>query len=98
MLADERINKLFEDIYLPILIAHQRAFLKFALGGPNEYTGKSLREAHAKLVEKKGLSHYHFDSVAEILKESIYEAGIEEKTCNKIMNYIESTREEILNL
>jgi len=99
MIADDRINKLFEDIYLPILISHQRAFIKFSLDdGDSGYTGKPLREAHATLVDKKGLNDFHFDVVKELFEESLNEANIQEEKKSEIIEFIETTRKEVLNL
>lgn len=46
MLEDEVVNEVFKGVDMDRLRAHQAAFLAYALGGPVEYDGKTLREAH----------------------------------------------------
>ena len=50
VLADYRINRFFDDINMDKQAAKQKAFFTMAFGGPNTYTGKDLRNAHARLV------------------------------------------------
>ena len=64
---DPRVAAFFNRFDSERLLAHQREFLTFALGGPHPYTGRSLRAAHGPLVEKLGLDDEHFDAVGECL-------------------------------
>ena len=48
VMADNRINRFFKDINLKKQSQKLKAFLAYAFGGPNKYTGRTLREAHAK--------------------------------------------------
>ena len=41
-LSDARIKMMFEGIDMDRLKKHQKAFMTFALGGPNNYAGKQL--------------------------------------------------------
>ena len=72
VLADDRINQYFEGVDMDQQAAKQKAFLTMALGGPNNYTGKDMREGHAHLVEK-GLNDTHFDAVMENLGATGYQ-------------------------
>jgi hemoglobin len=58
--------------------AKQKAFLTVAFGGPNNYTGKDMRMAHAHLVAK-GLSDSHFDAVVENLAATLTELGVSDE-------------------
>ena len=49
VLADDSIARFFEDIDMDAQREKQKGFLTMAFGGPNEYTGKDLRRAHAPL-------------------------------------------------
>ncbi len=40
VLADDRISSYFEDVDMDRQAAKQKAFLTFALGGPNQYSGR----------------------------------------------------------
>ena len=94
--ADNRINHFFKDINLIKQSQKLKAFLAYAFGGPNKYTGRPLREAHAKLVEK-GLNDSHFDAVLENLGNSLKELGVSEDLIKEAANIAESARNDILN-
>lgn len=61
VLADERISHFFDDVDMNKQAAKQKAFLTMAFGGPHQYTGKHMREAHAHLADRSwknyGLIH-----------------------------------------
>ena len=65
VLADDLISHFFDDADMDGQRAKQKAFLTMVFGGPNEYTGKDLRTAHAPLVDK-GLDDSHFDAVPRL--------------------------------
>jgi hemoglobin len=50
VLEDPDLRSYFDGIEMARLKAHQRAFLAAALGGPEQYEGRSMREAHAALA------------------------------------------------
>ncbi|MBL8606216.1 MAG: group 1 truncated hemoglobin, partial [Myxococcales bacterium] len=64
VLGDPRISRFFDGVDMDAQAAKQKAFFTMALGGPNTYTGKDMRAAHAHLV-KDGLNDGHFDAVVE---------------------------------
>ncbi|OKH20198.1 hypothetical protein NIES593_19550 [Hydrococcus rivularis NIES-593] len=67
VLADERIKHFFANTDMAKQRAHQKAFLTYAFGGTDKYSGSDMREAHKALVVEQGLNHEHFDAVAEDL-------------------------------
>ena len=97
VLMDGRISHFFDNTDMRRLYAHQSQFLSFALGGPNEYQGRDIREAHKNLVEKHGLEERHFDIVAEHLLATLIDLGITEETRNEIMSIVGSTKDAVLN-
>ncbi|MCJ8345559.1 group 1 truncated hemoglobin, partial [bacterium] len=72
VLTDDRISHFFDDVDMDGQIAKQKGFLTMAFGGPNNYSGKDLRDGHAHLVEK-GLNSSHVDVVIELLAGSLKE-------------------------
>ena len=76
--------------------AKQKAFLTMAFGGPNEYTGKDMRTAHAGLVSR-GLNDRHFDAVCGHLKATLEELGVPEGLMTQILHVAESVRDDVLN-
>lgn len=76
--------------------AKQKSFLTMAFGGPNEYTGKDMRTAHAQLVED-GLDESHFDAVLGHLKSTLEELGIDPDAILEVIALAEGTRDDVLN-
>jgi hemoglobin len=69
--------------------------MSLAFGGPNEYTGRSLREGHARLV-KKGLNDSHFDVVLELLGETLQELNVPADLIAEAAALVESVRDDVL--
>lgn len=97
ILADSRLKMFFKNIDTRRLARHQHHLLMTVTGGPGRYNGRSLRDAHRKLVLEQGLNDSHFDAVAEILKSTLEELGVEESAVVEIMGIVEGTRADILN-
>jgi hemoglobin len=73
--TDGSINHFFDDIDTRMMRAMQKDFLIMVMGGPNGYTGKELRKAHAYLLEK-GLNDLHIDTVVGHLKTTLEELRV----------------------
>jgi hemoglobin len=73
----------------------QKAFLTFAFGGPQKYTGRTLRKSHAKLVEK-GLNDSHFDAVIEHLGATLKELNVPDLLISEAAAIAESVRNDVL--
>lgn len=95
VLADQRIKHFFEGVDMTKQRAKQKAFLTYVFGGPNNYTGKKMKEAHSKLVEK-GLNDSHFDAVMENLGKTLQELGVDPSLIGEAAAIAESTRNDIL--
>lgn len=95
VLADKRINQFFEGVDMEKQAAKQKAFLTVAFGGPNKYTGKDLRDAHAHLV-KRGLNDSHFDAVMEHLGATLAELKVPGNLIAEAAAIAESTRNDVL--
>ncbi len=95
VLADDRINKFFVGIDMDAQRRKQIIFLTYAFGGPNNYDGKSMRDAHAKLVEQ-GLNDSHFDAVVENLGATLKELGVADELIQEAAGIAETTRNDIL--
>lgn len=95
VLEDYRINRFFDKTDMDEQLAKQKAFFTFAFGGPNEYSGRDLREAHARLV-KMGLDDSHFDIVMAHLGATLVELNVPEDLIAEAANIAESTRDDVL--
>lgn len=93
---DERIGEFFNGVDIDRLARKQKAFLTYAFGGPSEYTGQTLREAHANLV-RKGLDDSHFDAVLQNLGDTLRELGVSEELIKEAAAVAESTRDDVLD-
>jgi hemoglobin len=95
VLADPRINHFFENVDMEKQARMQKGFLTFAFGGSHNYTGQSLRTAHARLV-KQGLTDSHFDAVLEHLAATLKELHVPDDLISEAHKIAESVRDEVL--
>lgn len=95
VLSDGRISAFFDGVDMEQQAAKQAAFLTMALGGPNSYTGRDMRAAHAKLVER-GLNDSHFDAVVENLGATLTELGVPGEKIQVIAGQLEGLRADVL--
>ena len=96
VLNDDRVSRFFEDVDMDEQRAKQKSFLTMVFGGPNDYTGKDLREAHKSLVDD-GLDDSHFDAVAVHLQNTLEELGVPAELVNQVMATAAGTRDDVLN-
>ena len=94
VLADPLLAAYFDDVDMDRQIAKQAAFLTMALGGPNAYTGRDLRAAHAAL---EGIRDEHVDRVLEHLAQSLRELGVSEADIAAAGAVADSARDDVLN-
>ena len=97
VLTDDSISHFFDTTDMDAQRAKQKSFLTMAFGGPNNYTGKDMREAHAPLVAK-GLNEGHFNAVAGHLQATLEELGVAEDLVNQVMAIAASTHDDVLGL
>lgn len=95
VLSDDRISKFFEGVDMERQAQKQKAFLTMVFGGPNAYTGKDMRAAHARLVAQ-GLSDVHFDAVVENLGATLKELGVADERIAEVAAIAETTRKDVL--
>ena len=95
VLNDDRIKEFFDDVDMNKQKNKQRAFLTMAFGGPNNYSGKAMRDGHAHLV-KRSLNDSHFDAVAENLAKSLADLNVPEDLIAQVLEIAGSTRDDVL--
>ncbi len=96
VLADGRLARFFDTVDMESQIAKQKAFLTMAFGGPNSYSGKDMRDAHARLVAM-GLNDSHVDAVIENLSTTLRQLGVAESDVNEIAALANSVRNDVLS-
>lgn len=95
VLSDDRVKHWFAKTNMAHQHKQQKSFLIAAFGGPNNYKGRPMDHAHAKLV-KQGLNDSHFDAIAENLQNTLLEMGVEKSLVDEVITAAASLREEIL--
>ena len=94
VLADDRISSFFDTVDMPGQIQKQKAFLTMAFGGPNNYTGKDMREAHKGM----NLTEEHFGAVAEALVGTLQELSVPQDIIDEIVAVALSVKDDVLNV
>ena len=95
VLSDKRVNGFFTGTDMARQAKKQKAFLAFAFGGPNKYTGKRMMDAHAPLVEK-GLNDTHVDAIIELLGTTLKEFDVTNEKIQDVVAVAESVRNQVL--
>lgn len=93
VLADDRISEFFDSVDMDAQRAKQKAFLTFAFGGPNNYSGRDMRTAHASMK----LTEEHFNAVMENLGATLVELGVPDPLIAKAAAIATSVKDDVLN-
>lgn len=92
IMDEESLEAYFWDIDMTRLMRHQVDFLCMVLGGPANYTGRSLKDAHAHL----NITEEHFNTVAGLLEEALEEGGMEDDDIEAVIGIVASTKDDIV--
>lgn len=95
VMCDPRLEPFFDHIDMSAQIQKQIAFMTMAFDGPHGYTGRSMTDAHARLVEQ-GMNDEHFDLVVGHLSDTLRELGIDPADAREALTIVESTRDAVL--
>ena len=96
VLADPSISQYFDGVDMDAQRTKQKAFLTMVFGGPNTYSGRDLRTAHADLVSR-GLNESHFAAVAGHLQATLAELGVDPATTAEVMAIAGGAKADVLN-
>ena len=81
VLADSELAPYFSDVKMMAQVRQQIRFFTTALGGPADYTGRDMKEAHAGL----GVTSHHFDLVAGHLVATLAELGVSQDLIDEVV-------------
>ena len=95
VLRDDTLAPFFDGVDMDALSLKQIASLTVALGGPSNYTGKDMREAHKVFVEK-GMNQNDFNAVAGYLKATLKELKVPGAEIDEIMSIVSPIKAEAL--
>jgi hemoglobin len=96
LLSDGRVARFFDGVDMNDQIAKQKSFLTMAFGGPNNYSGLDMRNAHKRLLDK-GLNDSHVDAVLENLDRTLRQLGVGEKEVKEVCDLANSVRDDVLS-
>ncbi|WP_236056404.1 group 1 truncated hemoglobin [Mycobacterium sp. SM1] len=91
VLADDRLAGFFSGTNLNRLKGRQAEFLAAAFGGPEPYTGVSMKRAH----QGRGITMRHFNLVAGYLGDALSAAGVPAETVDEILALVAPLAGEI---
>lgn len=95
--SDPEINHFFDGLVMTRQKKMMEYFLTFAFGGPNNYSGRSMRAAHTRQV-KQGLNEAHFDCVMTHLGDTLTELGVPAAKIQEAATIALSVKDDVLNL
>jgi hemoglobin len=93
VLDDPQLAPFFAGVSMPKLKGRQVEFFAAALGGPDVYEGRSMRQAHAG----RGIGQAVFDQVAVHLTGALAAAGVPAETIAQIAATITRLAGEIVS-
>jgi len=92
VLQSPSLRPFFEGANMERIIDHQTKLIAHVLGGPAEYTGRELGAAHTHLK----ITGAAFAEVAEILQETLEDAGMADEDIATVMGIVGGTRGSVV--
>jgi hemoglobin len=92
VLADPALAPFFDGVDAARLRAHQRAFLTMALGGPRDYDGRNLTDAHRNL----DIGDQEFNLVAGHLTAVLNELEVPSELADETLTAVAGLRDVVL--
>lgn len=92
VLADDEVNHFFAHTDMEKQHRHQTQFISYALGGPNQYSGRSMEKAHSGL----NLQPEHFNAIAKHLGEAMAAHGVSSEDIQTALNKVATLKEAVL--
>jgi hemoglobin len=92
VLADEIVSHFFDHTDMEKQRRHQTAFISYALGGPKQYSGRSMEKAHAGL----NLQPEQFDAIVKHLTDAIIAHGASQEDLDEALGKIATLKEAVL--
>jgi hemoglobin len=92
VLADDTVNHFFAHTDMEQQRHHQTAFISYALGDSNQYTGRSMEKAHEGL----DLQPEHFNAIVKHLSEALAAKGVSPEEINAVLDRIATLKPAVL--
>lgn len=91
--ADEQVSHYFDEVSLPTLKRHQALMITTILGGPNQYDGRTLDEAHAPL----SITEADYHRVGSHLMSCLEDAGVPDDIQGRVGVALGQVRDSIVS-
>lgn len=92
VLDDETVAHFFDDMDMAAQRAHMTQFLSSVAGGPVDYTGDEMREAHEPLA----LEQEHFDAIATHLEGALRSFDLPDEAVDAVMAEVAALEDDVL--
>lgn len=92
LLDDDDVGPFFDDVDMGRIVDHQTKFISSLLGGPASYTDEQIARMHRHLA----ITERHFDTMAEILADTLRDHGMEQADVETVMHAFEGRRQLIV--
>ena len=92
MLGDERLAGYFSGTEIGQLKRHQVLLISQVMGGPAQYDGRDLQQAHAGL----DISHDDFSLVVSYLAQALEEAGVPPEIIARVGGQLAATKADVV--
>ncbi|MFB1298920.1 group 1 truncated hemoglobin [Mycobacterium sp. pW049] len=93
LIADPALTPYFDGVDMRRLKGHQRSFIAAAIGGPEPYLGRSMRESHAQWH----IQAIHFDRVVDHLIETLSDLGVSGSIIEQIGAKLAPLKDEVVS-
>jgi hemoglobin len=90
---DEQLRDYFDEMDLESLRTHQTEFLSMVMGGPTDYSGRKMREAHAEL----DISQADFVVLVDYLERALTQNGVGETQTAEILAAVATYEDAVLD-
>ena len=90
--ADDQVGHYFQEVSLPTLKRHQVLMITTILGGPNQYDGRPLDEAHKPL----GITDSDYQRVGSHLMSCLQDAGVPDDIQGRVGVALGQVRDSIV--
>ncbi|MCB1433136.1 MAG: group 1 truncated hemoglobin [Alphaproteobacteria bacterium] len=88
LLDDDDLGPFFENVDMSRIVDHQTKFIASLLGGPASYTDDQIAKMHRHLT----IMPAHFDTLIEILSETLADHGMEAADIAAVRQELEARR------
>ncbi|MCK5424213.1 MAG: group 1 truncated hemoglobin [Emcibacter sp.] len=93
---ENTLDPFFGDIDQPKQRSKMKKFLTLLMTGQAEHSSDYMRRSHSHLIER-GLDDNHFDTVGQLLKETLEELNVPGNFIAQILGAVEGLRNPVLN-